>query len=92
MKKLKKIDERRKNLGLEKKRIFDEIENLNKAKQKAIEENKKTQDDYEKKVKELLLWIDTKEKEFDDPKIIDFGKNIKEVEDTEDKYQGYKKR
>jgi len=55
MKKLKKIDERRKNLGLEKKRIFDEIENLNKAKQKAIEENKKTQDDYEKKSKRIII-------------------------------------
>jgi len=50
---LKKIDERRKALGLEKKRIFDEIENQNKARQKAIEENKKTQDDYEKKSKRI---------------------------------------
>jgi len=44
-----------------------------------------------KKAKELLMWIDGKDKEFDNPVIIDFGKNIKEVEDAEDKYQDYKK-
>jgi len=38
---LKKIDERRKALGLEKKRIFDDLENHRKAKEKAQEENKK---------------------------------------------------
>jgi len=38
-----------------------------------------------------LFWIDVKEKEFDDPQILDFGKNIKEVEDNQDKYQDYKK-
>jgi len=56
-----------------------------------MEENQKTIDDYEKKAKELLMWIDGKDKEFDNPVIIDFGKNIKEVEDAEDKYQDYKK-
>jgi len=50
---LKKIDERRKALGLEKKRIFDDLENHRKAKEKAQEENKKTQDQYEKKSKRI---------------------------------------
>jgi len=45
----KKIDERRKGLGLEKKRIFDDIEAQKLNKQKAIEENKKIIDGYEKK-------------------------------------------
>jgi len=45
-----------------------------------------------KRAKELLLWIDTKDEEFDNPQIIDFGKNIKECEDAEDKYQDYKKK
>jgi len=76
---------------LKKKRIFDDIEEQKKAKQKAIEENKKLIDDYEKKAKELISWIDTKDKELDNPVIIDFGKNIKEVEDAEDKFQDYKK-
>jgi len=40
---LKKIDERRKALGLEKKRIFDEIENQKRAKEHAMEGNKKKQ-------------------------------------------------
>jgi len=44
-----------------------------------------------KRARELLAWIDSKEKEFDNPVIIDFGKNIKEVEDHEDKYQDYRK-
>jgi len=88
---LKKIDERRKALGLEKKRIFDDLENQKRSKEKAMEENKKTEDDYKQRAKELLLWINGKEKEFDDPKIVDFGKNIKECEDNEDKFQNYKK-
>jgi len=53
---------------------------------------KKTAEEYEKRAKELLLWIDTKDEEFDNPQIIDFGKNIKECEDAEDKYQDYKKK
>jgi len=78
-------------LGLEKKRIFDDLENQKRSKEKAMEENKKTEDDYKQRAKELLLWINGKEKEFDDPKIVDFGKNIKECEDNEDKFQNYKK-
>jgi len=88
---LKKIAERRDNLGLEKKRIFNDIEEQKKRKEAAELENKKTEEDYKKRAKELLFWIDVKEKEFDDPQILDFGKNIKEVEDNQDKYQDYKK-
>jgi len=47
--------------------------------------------DMKKKAKELLSWIDSKEHELENPVIIDFGKNIKEVEDNEDKLQDYKK-
>jgi len=67
------------------------LENQKRNKEKAMEENKKTEDDYKKRAQELLLWINGKEKEFDDPKIVDFGKNIKECEENEDKFQNYKK-
>jgi len=56
-----------------------------------MEENKKTEDDYKKRAKELLAWINNKEKELDNPEILDFGQNIKECEDSEDKFHDYKK-
>jgi len=55
MKRIKKIDERRKGLGLEKKRIFDDIEAQKLNKQKAIDENKKLIDGYEKKSKRITF-------------------------------------
>jgi len=45
-----------------------------------------------KRAKELLAWINNKEKELDNPEILDFGQNIKECEDSEDKFHDYKKR
>jgi len=57
-----------------------------------MEENKKTEDDYKKRAKELLAWINNKEKELDNPEILDFGQNIKECEDSEDKFHDYKKK
>jgi len=52
---LKKIEERRKNLDIEKKRIFDDIENQRKAKQKAIEDNNNSIKEYEKKKQKSYL-------------------------------------
>jgi len=35
--------------------------------------------DYEKRAKELLSWIDEKDKQFGNPEIKKFGRNMKEV-------------